>query len=126
MASTNHPPSSPAVTAAATVSGVLTDLGEVMRCLAAGLPMDELETEHQARICDRLSEELAEAAAMLRGRQPEPPADDQRVEQAREFLDAIIEYKVASRPISVLQREDAELRRMLGQLLDVIDGRTAS
>ncbi len=119
----NHPAPNPAVTAAATVSGVLTDLSEVMRRLAAGLPMDELETEHQARICDRLAEELGEAAAMLRGKAPASPAGDQRVVRAREFLDAIVEYKVASRPLSVLQREDAELRRMLGQLLDVIDGK---
>jgi hypothetical protein len=45
---------------------------------------------------------------------------DQRVIAAREFLDAIRPYKVADRPISVLQREDAELRRMLGQVLDVV------
>jgi hypothetical protein len=107
--------------AAATIGGVLADLTEVGRHLAAGLPMDELAIEHEARICDRLAEEIAEAAAMLRGKQP--PAEDQRVVMAREFLDAIAEYKVASRPLSVLQREDAELRRLVGQLLDVIDGR---
>ena len=50
---------------------------------------------------------------MLRGKPPVSPAGDQRVTAAREFLDAIIEYKAASRPVSVLQREDAELRRML-------------
>src|SRR5258708_29946821 len=52
---------------------------------------------------------------------PPAPADaDQRVEHAREFLDAIRPYKVADRPHSVLVREDAELRRFVGQLLDVI------
>lgn len=47
-------------------------------------------------------------------------AADQRLVSAREFLDAIRPYKVTSRPPSVLVREDAELRRMLGQVLDVI------
>jgi hypothetical protein len=103
--------------AAATIGGVLTDLAEI----AGQLPVPPAETEHVARILDRLAEEIAEAAAMLRGKQP--PAEDQRVTMAREFLDCIVEFKVASRPLSVLQREDAELRRMVGQLLDVIDGR---
>jgi hypothetical protein len=47
---------------------------------------------------------------------------DPRVTAAREFLDAIRPYPVADRPVSVLRREDAELRRMLGRLLAVIDG----
>ena len=59
----NH---SPINTAGATITGVLDDLGEVQRHLAAGLPMDELETERTARILDRLSEEITEAAAMVR------------------------------------------------------------
>jgi hypothetical protein len=46
---------------------------------------------------------------------------DYRVTAAREFLDAITPYPVASRPHSVLQREDAELRRILGQLLTYVD-----
>jgi hypothetical protein len=45
---------------------------------------------------------------------------DQRVVQAREFLDAIMPYPVASRPVSVLQREDAELRRMIRALLEYV------
>jgi len=46
---------------------------------------------------------------------------DYRVVQAREFLDTIRPYKVANRPLSVLRREDAELRRILGQLLTLVD-----
>jgi hypothetical protein len=57
---------SPADLAAQTISGVMTDLHEVSAHLAAGLPMDELETERTARILDRLSEEITEAAAMVR------------------------------------------------------------
>lgn len=114
----NHPAPDPEVTARATLSGVLTDLREV----AGQLPVPADQTEHVARILDRLAEETAEAAAMLRGKPPASPAADQRVIAAREFLDAITDYKVTSRPLSVLQREDAELRRMVGQLLDVIDG----
>ena len=51
---------------------------------------------------------------------------DKRVIHAREFLDAIRPYKVADRPISVLQREDAELRRMLAGVLAVIDEHQAA
>jgi hypothetical protein len=50
--------------AAQTISGVMADLHEVHVHLATA--MDELETERTARILDRLSEELAEAAAMVR------------------------------------------------------------
>jgi len=46
---------------------------------------------------------------------------DMRVTAAREYLDAIRPYKVSTRPLSVLQREAAELRRMLGQVLDVAE-----
>jgi hypothetical protein len=46
---------------------------------------------------------------------------DMRVTAAREYLDAIRPHKVTTRPPSVLVRECAELRRMLGQVLDVID-----
>ena len=47
---------------AGTISGVLTDLTEV----AGELPVSAARIEHVARILDRLSEEIAEAAAMLR------------------------------------------------------------
>jgi hypothetical protein len=56
------PPANPAVTATQTIGGVLTDLVEV----AERLPVPPAEIEHTARILDRLSEELAEAAGMLR------------------------------------------------------------
>lgn len=49
--------------ARATISGVLTDLREV---LEAGTPADDLAAERTAKILDRLSEELAEAAAAVR------------------------------------------------------------
>jgi hypothetical protein len=52
--------------AAQTISEAWSDLGEVVRRLATRLPLDDFETERTARILDRLSEELAEAAAMLR------------------------------------------------------------
>lgn len=44
---------------------------------------------------------------------------DQRVTYAREFLTGARKHKVAELPPSVLMREDAELRRQLGQVLDV-------
>lgn len=59
----NH---SPINTAGATITGVLTDLREVQAHLAAGIPMDDLEAERTARILERLSEELTEAAAAVR------------------------------------------------------------
>ena len=39
---------------------------------------------------------------------------------AREFLDGARKHKVTELPPSVLVREDAELRRQLGQVLDVL------
>jgi hypothetical protein len=54
------------VAAIQTLSGVLTDLVE----LAGRLPAPASQVEATARILDRLSEELAEAAALLRGRTP--------------------------------------------------------
>jgi hypothetical protein len=42
---------------------------------------------------------------------------DQRVVYAREFLSGARRRKVAELPPSVLMREDAELRRVLGQVL---------
>jgi len=50
---------------------------------------------------------------------------DMRVTAAREYLDAIRPHKVTTRPPSVLLRECAELRRQLGQVLDVIGGQAA-
>jgi hypothetical protein len=59
--------------AAQTLADTLAELNEVLRHLAAGLPMDDLEIERTARILDRLSEDLAEAAGDVRGsRQPLP------------------------------------------------------
>ena len=51
------------VTAIATLGGVLTDLVE----LAERLPVAPHQAEATALILDRLSEELAEAAAWVRG-----------------------------------------------------------
>jgi|SRR5215831_10300099 len=45
---------------------------------------------------------------------------DQRVTSAREYLDGARKRKVTQLPPSLLIRECAELRRHLGQLLDVI------
>jgi hypothetical protein len=45
---------------------------------------------------------------------------DQRVTAAREYLTHARKYKVAELPPAVLAREDAELRRLLGQVLDVV------
>ena len=57
-----------------------------------------------------------------RSPQPAPhgPLGDQRVINAREYLECIAPYKVSTRPLPVLQREAAELRRMLAAVLDVI------
>jgi hypothetical protein len=46
---------------------------------------------------------------------------DQRVTAAREFLAGARRRKVAELPHSVLMRENAKLRRQLGQVLAVID-----
>jgi hypothetical protein len=46
---------------------------------------------------------------------------DQRLTAAREFLAGARKHKVAELPPSVLIREDAELRRQLGQVLAVLD-----
>ncbi|HKA97614.1 MAG TPA: hypothetical protein VKD66_15205 [Streptosporangiaceae bacterium] len=59
-------PGTDAAAQALALAAVVEDLTEVLRRLAAGLPMGALEREHQARICDRLSEEIAAAAAALR------------------------------------------------------------
>jgi hypothetical protein len=45
---------------------------------------------------------------------------DQRVIQAREYLTGARRRKVSELPQSVVAREDAELRRLLGQVLDYV------
>ncbi len=45
---------------------------------------------------------------------------DQRVTSAREFLAGARRRKVGQLPPSLLMRECAELRRLLGQVLDVL------
>lgn len=47
---------------------------------------------------------------------------DARVTAAREYLDGARRRKVTELPPSLLVRECAELRRCLGQVLDVLDG----
>jgi hypothetical protein len=47
---------------------------------------------------------------------------DQRVTAAREFLASARRRKVDQLPPSLLMRECAELRRLLGQVLDVLAG----
>jgi hypothetical protein len=47
---------------------------------------------------------------------------DLRLISAREFLTGARKRKVAELPPSLLMRECAELRRQLGQVLDVVDG----
>jgi hypothetical protein len=56
----------PTTTAADTISGVLTDLREVADQLASGQPVTGFTAELNARILDRLAEEIAEAASLLR------------------------------------------------------------
>jgi hypothetical protein len=51
---------------------------------------------------------------------------DMRVSIAREYLASVRRHKVTTLPPSVLVRECAELRRQLGQVLDVIDGQAAA
>jgi hypothetical protein len=55
------------IAAITTLSGVLTDLVE----LAGRLPAPPDQVEPTARILDRLAEEIAEAAAFLRGHTPD-------------------------------------------------------
>ena len=47
---------------------------------------------------------------------------DDRLANARDFLTGVRKHKVTEAPPSVLVRECAELRRQLGQVLDVADG----
>jgi hypothetical protein len=50
----------------------------------------------------------------------ESSTTDQRVIYAREFLEGARKRQVGELPPSVLAREDAELRRLLSKLLDVV------
>jgi hypothetical protein len=52
-------------------------------------------------------------------------AADQRVTYAREYLAGCRQRKLAELPPSALLREAAELRRELGQILDVVDAQAA-
>jgi hypothetical protein len=64
------------VGAAATVAEVATDAAEVARRLSSGLPLTDFDRERTARILDRLSEELAEAAADVRRSRGEATRED--------------------------------------------------
>jgi alanine dehydrogenase len=57
---------SPMMSVTVTVGEASTDAAEVARRLAAGLPVTDFDRERLARILDRLSEELAEAATNVR------------------------------------------------------------
>jgi hypothetical protein len=50
---------------------------------------------------------------------------DQRVEIAHDYLASVRRHKVTALPPSVLVRECAELRRQLGQVLDLISEQVA-
>ena len=58
----NHPMMNVSIT----VSGAATDASEIAKRLASCVPMTAFDAERQARILDRLAEELAEAAADIR------------------------------------------------------------
>ncbi len=127
------PPTTPApdvdVAAVQTVGAVLTDLVD----LAERLPVPPDQAEATARILDRLSEEIQEAAAMLRGvpaaafppwRGPRLdgsiPADDERITRARGLL-AEHHQPIAMSPDDVRQLL-ARFQRCTAELLAVADG----
>jgi hypothetical protein len=56
----------PMMNVAVTVGEAATDASEVARRLASCVPLTDFDTERAARILDRLSEELAQAAADIR------------------------------------------------------------
>jgi hypothetical protein len=58
----NHPMMNVSIT----VSEAATDASEVAKRLASCVPMSAFDAERQARILDRLAEELTEAAADVR------------------------------------------------------------
>lgn len=75
----------PEAEAIATIGGVLTDLAE----LSGRLPVPAAEAEHSARILDRLSEEIADAATLLRAAHNKPLAD-RIAEQAMDVIDRAV------------------------------------
>jgi hypothetical protein len=119
------PPTTPApdvdVAAVQTVGGVLTDLVEI----AERLPVPPGQAEETARILDRLSEEITEAAAMLRGAWPAArlddsvPADDERVTRARVLLAE--HHQPAAMTPDDARHLLARFQRAAAELLAVID-----
>jgi hypothetical protein len=57
---------SPRLKASFTVAEVATEAREVAKRIGGEMPMSDFDRERQARIIDRLAEELTEAAADLR------------------------------------------------------------
>jgi hypothetical protein len=111
------------VAAVQTVGAVLTDLVEV----AERLPVPAERAEETARILDRLSEEITEAAAMLRGTWPAPPrldgsipADDERVTRARVLLAE--HHQPAAMSTGDVRHLLARFQRCTVELLAVADG----
>jgi len=111
------------VEAVATVGSVLTDLVEV----AERLPVPADQAEPVARILDRLSEEITEAAAMLRGAEPARPrldgslpAGDPRVNRARELL-AEHHQPLTMTPGDV-RHLLARIQRAAVELLEIVNG----
>ena len=115
------PPTTPAheVAAVQTVGGVLTDLVEV----AERLPVPPDQAEPVARILDRLSQEITQAAAMLRGGPAAafPPwRTDPRVTRARGLLGEHHQPLVMTP--GDIRHLLARFQRAAAELLDVIDG----
>lgn len=123
----------PEVAAVETVGGVLTDLVD----LAETLPVPPGQAEATARILDRLSEELAETAGMLRGASAafpawrtasaarprldgSVPAEDERIAAARALL-AEQHQPIVMTPGDV-RHLLAHFQRRVVELLEVIDG----
>lgn len=86
----------------------------------AGWIEDRLSNERADRqtICEDVAAQLRDMAAAVR--ESRKNESDVRVTAAREFLDGARRRKVTELPPSLLIRECAELRRLLGQVLDVI------
>src|SRR6266851_3773737 len=116
---------SPEVAAVETVGGVLTDLVEV----AERLPVPPDQAEPVSRILDRLSEEIAEAAGMLRGAPPVtrprldgsvPAGGDERVTRARALVAE--HHQPLTMTPGDLRTLLARFQRRTVELLAVIDG----